>query len=344
MEQNQRFKKNNMTNDKVLFINKYQPHYFHDFEMETDFQHFLSLMMDMPTINMLFVGAIGSGKTSLLNAFIRTYYGLSKEANIEPFYNVLYINSLKEQGVHFYRNDVKTFCQTQSIVPKKKKIIILDDLDLMHEQSQQVFRNCIDKYSHNVHFIASCSNIQKINENLQSRFHLIHLKSLTREKIHSIMKKIVRLEQISMDKEVEEFLLVLCDNSAKLLILYLEKFKLLDEHITLDLANQLCTNISFSLFSQYTEAILKKDLELAIEIVYGIFDKGYSVIDFLDNYFLFIKKTRMISEEMKYSIIPYICKYITIFHNVNEDEIELALFTNNLVSMIPPEEQTKNKK
>jgi DNA polymerase III delta prime subunit len=301
--------------------------------MEPDFHHFLSVVMDMPSINMLFVGAIGSGKTSLLNAFIRTYYGLSKDVNIEHFDNILYINSLKEQGVHFYRNDVKTFCQTQSMVPKKKKIIVLDDLDLMHEQSQQVFRNCIDKYSHNVHFIASCSNIQKINENLQSRFHLIHLKSLTREKIHSIMMKIVNIEQIIMEKEVEEFLLVLCDNSAKLLILYLEKFKLIGLPITLELANQLCTNISFSLFEEYIEAVLKKDLSKAIDIVYGIFDKGYSVIDFLDNFFLFIKKTKMISEEMKYRIIPYICKYITIFHNVNEDEIELALFTNNLISM-----------
>jgi DNA polymerase III delta prime subunit len=302
--------------------------------MEPDFQHFLSLMMDMPTINMVFVGAIGSGKTSLLNAFVREYYGLSKEVNVMHFENIMYINSLKEQGVHFYRNDVKTFCQTQSVIPNKKKIIVLDDLDLMHEQSQQVFRNCMDKYSHNVHFIASCSNIQKVNENLQSRFHLIHLKSLSVEKIRCVMKKIVGQEGISMDPEVADFLLVLCDNSAKLLILYLEKFKLLGCHITLDLANQLCTNISFSLFTQYMEAIMKKDLSLAIDLVYSIFDKGYSVIDFLDNFFLFVKKTRMLSEEMKYKIVPYICKYITIFHNVNEDEIELALFTNNLVEMM----------
>ena len=30
-----------------------------------------------------------------------------------------------------------------------------DDVDIINEQSQQVFRNCIDKYSHNVNFIAS---------------------------------------------------------------------------------------------------------------------------------------------------------------------------------------------
>jgi hypothetical protein len=33
---------------------------------------------------------------------------------------------------------------------------------------------------------------------------------------------------------------------------------------------------------------------------------------------------------MQYKTIAIICKYITIFHNIHEDEIELALFTNNL--------------
>jgi hypothetical protein len=54
------------------------------------------------------------------------------------------------------------------------------------------------------------------------------------------------------------------------------------------------------------------------------------VMDILDNYFIFIKITAHLTEEQKYSIIPFICKYITVFHNIHEDEIELALFSNNL--------------
>ena len=53
-------------------------------------------------------------------------------------------------------------------------------------------------------------------------------------------------------------------------------------------------------------------------------------MDILDNYFLFVKQTDMLAEDEKYNIIPYICKYITVFHDIHEDEIELALFTNNL--------------
>jgi hypothetical protein len=44
--------------------------------------------------------------------------------------------------------------------------------------------------------------------------------------------------------------------------------------------------------------------------------------------------TKIISEDIKYKIIPFLCKYITVFHNVHEDGIELALFTNNLNDLI----------
>jgi hypothetical protein len=49
---------------------------------------------------------------------------------------------------------------------------------------------------------------------------------------------------------------------------------------------------------------------------------------------LFIKSTNMLTEEEKYKIIPLLCKYITIFHNIHEDEIELSIFTNNLIQSI----------
>ena len=57
-------------------------------------------------------------------------------------------------------------------------------------------------------------------------------------------------------------------------------------------------------------------------------------MDILDNYFLFIKTTTTLSESEKYEIIPIICKYITVFHNIHEDEIELALFSNNLFPLL----------
>ena len=57
-------------------------------------------------------------------------------------------------------------------------------------------------------------------------------------------------------------------------------------------------------------------------------------MDILDNYFLFVKITNLLTDKQKYDIIPVICKYITIFYNIHEDEIELALFSNNLYTIL----------
>ena len=244
--------------------------------------------------------------------------------------NILHINSLKEQGINYYRTDVKTFCQTCSSVKGKKKIIVLDDIDFINEQSQQVFRNCIDKYSHNVHFISSCSNSQKVIESLQSRLIIIKIKPLQRDNLVKIMHKIKNHENITIENDAESFILNVCNNTAKILINYMEKFKLLNRPIDLDLATNVCTNINFFTFEEYTMFLKNGDLVNAIKLLYSIYDKGYSVMDILDNYFIFIKITDFLTEAQKYSIIPFICKYITVFYNIHEDEIELALFSNNL--------------
>jgi replication factor C subunit 2/4 len=317
--------------EQKLFIDKFQPIFFKDFEIDNKIIDILKTLINMDNLNILFIGDMASGKTSLLNAIIKEYYDGNNQKQYEE--NVLYINSLKEQGINYYRSDVKTFCQTCSSIKNKKKIVVLDDIDIINEQSQQVFRNCIDKFSHNVHFISSCSNTQKVIESLQSRFIIIKINPLKRENLHKILLKIKASENIEIDAAAEEFILDISNSAAKILLNYMEKFKLLNQKITYELAVQLCTNISFLTFEEYNTLLKNNKLDEAIKLIYQIYDKGYSVMDILDSYFLFIKSTKNITEDQKYNIIPFICKYITIFHNIHEDEIELALFTNNLIKL-----------
>lgn len=321
-----------MNFSEKLFVNKYQPLYFDDFGNDNEIIQMLKTLILIDNLNILLIGDIATGKTSILNALIREYYkGYSPKEYEE---NVLYINSLKEQGINYYRTDVKTFCQTCSNVKNKRKIVILDDIDFINEQSQQVFRNCIDKYSHNVHFISSCSNIQKVIESLQSRFTIIKIKPLKRENFIQIMNNIKQMENIEIDDDAQDFIINISNNTVKTIINYMEKFKLLNEKITLNLATQLCSNISFLNFEEYTRLVLNEKIREAIQLMYEIYDKGYSVMDILDNFFIFVKSTNTLSEEQKYKIIPCICKYISVFHNIHEDEIELSLFTNNVCDLL----------
>jgi len=313
------------------FLYKYQPLWLNEFDLEEDLNILLKTLLDMNVLNILFIGESGSGKTSLINAIIHEYY---ETVNITGNDNILYINNLKEQGISYYRVDVKTFCQTPSGVSGKKKILVVDDIDFINEQSQQVFRNYIDKYSHNVHFIGSCINTQKVIDSLQSRLTIVKKRNLPENKLIKIVGKICKLENIVITPEVSDFIISISNKSIRIIVNYLEKFKLLNREITIELANQVCTNISFYEFNHFTTICkTEKDLRKAINLIYTLSNRGYSVMDILDNYFIYLKNTTLLTEEEKYAIIPYICKYITIFNNVHEDEIELAHFTNNLIQI-----------
>jgi len=313
------------------FLKKYQPQKYDEFVIDKEYILLLNTLVNMDNLNILLIGDSGTGKTSLIEATIREYYGTD---NI-PKHNVLYINNLQEQGISYYRKEVKTFCQTSSNIHGKKKFIILDDIDIINDQSQQVFRNCIDKYSHKVHFLASCSNVQKTIESIQSRCTLIKLKQNETSLLSQVISRIKNKENINITIEAENFIMNICNNSIRLLINYLEKFSLLDETITLDIAKKICTNISYYDFEQYTNAwYTKKSLPEAIKIIYGIFDKGYSVMDILDSYFQFIKISNIIEENNKYKIIRNICQYISYFHTLHEHEVELVFFTEQLIRTV----------
>jgi hypothetical protein len=115
---------------------------------------------------------------------------------------------------------------------------------------------------------------------------------------------------------------------------YLEKCSLMNRKIELELIQKACTNINFLDFEKYVRLLKEGKLIESIQLIYTIYDKGYSVIDILDTFFLFLKSSLLLCENEKYDIVPIICKYINVFHNIHEDEIEIALFTNNIFRVL----------
>ena len=124
------------------------------------------------------------------------------------------------------------------------------------------------------------------------------------------------------------------NNSVRILINYLEKIKLINKPITLKNVLTICTNICHNDFDEYTEFCKKGDLQNSIHKILKLQERGFSVMDILDSYFFYIKYSILLEEKCKYEIIKILCKYITIFHNIHEDEIELALFTNDIIILL----------
>ena len=108
---------------------KYSAFNLDDFYLEDKIIKLLKMFIyEMKSINIIINGTPGSGKTSILNMIIRNYYGVDYNKHTRDN-NILYINNSKDQGINYFRTDVKTFCQTPCSVNKKKKIIAIDDID-----------------------------------------------------------------------------------------------------------------------------------------------------------------------------------------------------------------------
>ena len=72
--------------NKQLFIHKYQPQYFCDFDKNNEVISLLNMLIAANSINILLIGNSASGKTTILNAFfchghakVYSYYSTKKE-------------------------------------------------------------------------------------------------------------------------------------------------------------------------------------------------------------------------------------------------------------------------
>jgi DNA polymerase III delta prime subunit len=311
---------------------KYKPTKWDEFHFDENLSNIFQMYIDINKIKLLISGKHGIGKTTLIKVIINEYFKNNNKKDINE--NVLYVNPLKEQGIHYYRNDVKHFCQTYCTIKGKKKIVIMDDFDLVHEQSQQVFRSIVDNYENNVHFIISTSDIFKIVESIQSRFTNIVLPHFDKTFINNLCNKICNNENITFIKNSREIFLSICDNNIQLMLQYLEGFRLLKKNIDEQIIFDMCSHVNFSKMNLYFQYLQENRLEEGIEILFNLYHDGFSVMDILDSIFNYVKTEQVdIQEEIKYKLIKYLCKYITIFHEIHEEEIELALFTNNIIKL-----------
>ena len=282
-------------------------------------------------MKLLIIGDHSCGKSTLINVIINLYFKNISTKEIDD--NILFVNPLQEQGIQYYRNEIKIFCQTYSTIKNKKKIIIMDDFDLIHEQSQQVFRSLIDKYENNVNFIVSTSNIYKIIDSIQSRLISIKIPNISLKEMGDICNKITLNENIKINKKCKDLFIQICDFNIQLMLQYLEGFRLLKTNINEDIIYEICSHINHSTLDIYFQELRNDNIKSSIEILLKLHKEGYNVMDIFDAIFSYVKITNNIPEEIKYKLIKYLCKFITIFHEIHEDEIELAIFTNNIIHL-----------
>lgn len=130
--------------------------------------------------NLLFVGKSGSGKSYVVDVFLRRIYcrelsGLLAAAALKE--NVMYVNCAHGKGIRFIRDELKMFMRMRSASECRGgfKTVVLFNGDYLSLDAQAALRRCIEVYSHNTRFILLAEDKDALIMPIQSRFCEIYM-------------------------------------------------------------------------------------------------------------------------------------------------------------------------
>lgn len=123
--------------------------------------------------NILFHGPTGSGKSSIIDIFIKKIYNQDPD-KIKK--NTKYIDCTRSNGIQFIREDLKFFAQ--SIIHENTlKIIILQNADNLTIDAQSALRRHIEIFIKTTRFFIDITNKDGLIKPILSRFCSIYIPS-----------------------------------------------------------------------------------------------------------------------------------------------------------------------
>ena len=313
-----------MLNDN--FETKYFPKSLRELPLDIKFIEILEKCIQNNILQILLISNNEHLKLMILETIIGT---LSI-----PKSDQLYLSQIKDQGVTNIRTEIKQFSQTPS--PFRKKILVIDDIHMFSENIQKLFINNIDKWSENIYIVVTCNNVYSVDECLVSRLFPLYIPDLKNTTLLCEIDKICDAENIQIDSELKQYIIQISEQNLQTIYHILQKCKLLqiDEVITKDLLKQSCTLINYDEMTNYFTLAKKGELKEGYEYLLTITEKGYSVMDILNEMYVFIKITKILTEEEKYKCCKIISSYIVHFITIHEEELELLLFTDEIIKVL----------
>ena len=212
--------------------------------------------------NIIFHGASGSGKRTIVKKFISDIYNNNKEL-IKSY--VMYVNCAHGKGIKFIRDELKFFAKTHVNVDCNGnfKTIVLSNADELTIDAQSALRRCIELFSHTTRFIIIVQDKYKLLKPILSRLCEIFVD----EPI--LNGKRINLHQYGLQKT---FNIV---NSNKKRDIYFDR--LFKEVV--DASAAAAASASAAVAADANNAI---DYSKLIVMANKLYEKGYSGLDLMD--------------------------------------------------------------
>jgi hypothetical protein len=204
--------------------------------------------------HLIFHGASGSGKRTLVHHFLDKIYGGDKQKLKS---NVMTVNCSHGKGIKFIREDLKFFAKTniQSNHGMNFKSIILLNADSLTIDAQSALRRCIELFSYNTRFFIIVENKHKLLNPILSRFCEIYVPEIVETYNDPVDPEIQRCRTVNL-------------HTHQLDMVY--KFKGIQEKEEQWFHGELAKMVGISSSSQMAN--------LAVEF----YERGISTIDILD--------------------------------------------------------------
>ena len=147
--------------ENIPWIEKYRPNTMNDIAYHSDIKNSINDMIQKGTLmNMIFVGNMGSGKSSTARVIGRKIYG------DQDSLMTMKLNASDQRGVNEIREVIDSFASA-TFNSSKIRMVILDEADAMTTDAQLILSQLIDKYNKKLVFCIICNYIRKIHKSIK---------------------------------------------------------------------------------------------------------------------------------------------------------------------------------
>lgn len=176
--------------DNQLFWKKYRPSTMDDIIL---LPRVRKAVENGITVNMIFHGSYGMGKTALTKILLKKH----------PY---IKFNASKDTGIEQLRTKVTDFCEKMSILDdiNDMKVVFLDEFERTSSAYQDALKGFIEEHERNVRFLATTNHLNKISGGMLSRFIPIDFNPKNSDEIKYLKSEYAkRLKEISIKEEID---------------------------------------------------------------------------------------------------------------------------------------------
>jgi len=312
--------------ENTLYLSKYAPKSLDEIVGNENlvrlFKYYLRVK-DFP--NMILLGPTGTGKTTMIQLFIKQFLGPHYHTHHLEIYGSLHRgrciisqaseNSKNcEKGIPNILNFLKKSLKARDV----KKIITIFDFEYTIGETQMSLRRIMEEHD-NVRFILACNSRDNISETIQSRTNIYSLQRVPNSGLKSLINKIVDKEKLKLAPDIIDCLAQHSDGNIRVAI---NTLQLVSETSELDLKRfyQIVNLPASFKVEELFAACLAGGEDNAIKILDDLINNGYSLVDLLN----LMLKTVINSEKFNTETKNRIIETVSSFFLVNETSLTLT--------------------